>query len=373
MEGASLNHKSFATSKGEETLHEFPKPIADNEKKLAKEADAFATAVHNLINEKIFKLFLRAINEKEISGSNDNLALLQNRMVQECINLSEANTDLVLRKFDRSFREWFLKTYGPTGTDSRVYKRIVSGTSVKNEDNNHIELNRGIKNVISFLKARTKLLESNQAQNFNFYFSSKLDARHCIDIIEQIESDGDTIISLFQIKSSLPSQEEIEKIHQNHAEWVKEGWINLPDYERSYVGDGAVEEVSQFLKNKEEIEEALMEFFTNPGGQDLEHLLDSLHLTNLNHRQQAWILWKYVDLIKEQLDLAFQDGVLDLEMKDFVWQELSTLKEKLEKKARLPKSQILIKNIHSIISIGARSISEREIEVGKEGKVININ
>jgi hypothetical protein len=215
-------------------------------------------------------------------------------------------------------------------------------------------------------------LESSPAQDYNFYFSSKLDARHKIDVIEEIGSGSNLEISLFQIKSSMPTNEEISEIHREHEEWVKEQWLDLVKYEEGYIGEGTDYEISRFMKNKYKVEEALLEFCTDPENQNLEHLFDSLHFSELNDRQQAWILWKYIDLLKEQLGVAVKEGALDPETYDVVWGELATLKENLTRKANLPKSQTPIKKVRSVISVGARIISERELAVENSGKAINI-
>ncbi len=373
MEGPNPIQKSFATPGGEEFLQRFPTPkINESDEDLAIEADLFAQASHNLISEKMFTLFVRAISDKEISGSNDNLALLQNKIIQECVNLSENDTVLVLNRFNRSVREWFLKKYSPSSIDSRVYRRILRGMHATDEGKNDIHIEKGVQNVISFLKTRARLLEASPTQEYNHYFSSKLDARHGIDVIEEIDGEDGLEISLFQIKSSPPTSEEILDIHKEHEEWVKEGWMDLAKYEESYIGEGTEYEISRFMKNKYKVEDALLEFCTDPENQSLEHLFASLRFSELNSRQQAWMLWKYIDLLKKQLDAAVTEGAVEAEMRDHIWKELSALKENLNKKARLPKSQSVVSKVKSVISVGARIVSERELGVDKSGKVMNI-
>lgn len=367
--GPDHSKKSFAGFSGEEHLNEFPEVKENPEANRAEYNDLFIEAQSNILSEKTFSLFVRAISEKETTGSNDTLAFLQNRIVQECLNLSERDVALILDQFNRSVREWFVKKYGPSQIDSRVHESIVSGKYTHGEKN--IDL-RGIWSVISFLKARAALLAAEPAQDFSFYFSGRLDARHSVDVIEEIEEGEGSAVSLIQLKSSIPAEDEMEHIHADHQKWVEEEWMDMEDYEHSYIEDGTKKEIEGFLRNGEKVRDALLDFFTDPAGQNLDRFISSLHLSNLDDKQQAWVLWKYADLAEEPLRETAKEGIEDPETVGFVQTELNALKEKLVKKARLPKSQTIVKRVKSIISVGARIVSEKEIKVGERGKVINV-
>ena len=215
-------------------------------------------------------------------------------------------------------------------------------------------------------------MESNPAQKYSHYFSSRLDARYSIDVIEEIQNGEGIEISLIQLKSSMPSGDEKRKIHTDHERWVKEEWLSLEDYENSYIEDDTEEEIRAFLQNEEQVKEALLDFFTNPEGQSLDNLISSIHLGDLNNKQKAWILWKYIDLLKEQLDQAVKAGDQDKETIDSIWEQLLNLKSRLADKTYLPKSQLFVRKVRSVISVGPRIVSETEMDIGQEGKAVNL-
>jgi hypothetical protein len=237
-------------------------------------------------------------------------------------------------------------------------------------DSRNIDV-RGIQNVISFLRARARLLESAPAQQYAHYFNSKLDARHKIDVIEVIEAADGSRISLIQLKSSTPSPEEIEQIHRDHQSWAKEQWLDVSEYENSYIDDGTAEEVRGFMGDVEEISMMLLEFLTDEKGQTPESLIASLRLDAFSNKQKAFILWKYLDVLKEVLDEFKEENPESAHELDLVWQQLSGIRENLAHKAKLPKSQILIGEVVSVVSVGPRVVSERDISVGSP-KVINV-
>lgn len=364
--------KSFVGPEGEEDLRKFSssKPKEGSWDNHAEYNKLFAEVQRNLINEKNFNLFLRAVTEKETIGSNDSLSFLHNRIVGECVNLSEHDTELILDQFNRSVHKWFVEKYRPDSQiDRRVYDSIVLGKYTTNNEKN-IDI-RGVQSIISFLRARTLLLSSEPTQKFSFYWNDKLDGRYSIDIIEEIDREDGPTISLIQIKSSKPSEEEIERIHTNHARWANKEWMNIKEYDNSFIDESSKEEIEIFLKNKEQVEESLLDFLTDPKGQTLSNLENSLNLASLADKQRAWVLWKYIDLIKESLDEAVSVGDLDQETEDKVWSQLSLLRDRLVKKFRLPMSQTVVSNIKSVVCVGSRTVSEREIEAGEGGKVLN--
>lgn len=365
------SRKSFTGPEGEENLRRFssPKPKEEVHDNRTEYNELFAEAQKNLINEKNFNLFLRAVTEKETIGSNDSLSFLHNRIVGECVNLSEHDTELILDQFNLSVQKWFVDEYSHgRQVDQRVRESITLGKYTHGEKNIDI---RGVQSVISFLRARTLLLSSQPAQKHSFYWNDKLDGRYSIDVIEEIDGEDGPAISLVQIKSSKPSEEEIERIHVNHARWAKKEWLNIEDYENSYIEEATKEKLLEFLTNKQKVEEALLEFLTSPSEQGLDNLTSFLNMSGLVDRQRAWVLWKYIGLIKDSLEEAVSLGDLDEEMKDEVWMYLSTLRDNLIKKFHLPEKQVAVRNIKSIVCVGARFVSEREIESGEKGKVLN--
>lgn len=359
----------FAGAKGDEEIHHFTKPKKETEITRKEAVHFFAEAQSHIVNEKMFKIFLNAITEKIKFGSNDRLTYLQNRIVEACINLSDRDTELIINQFNRSVRDWFQNNFNQRDVDSRVYDSIIRGEYTHGRKN--IDP-RGIQSVISFLKARTILLDSKPGEEYEHYFSSRLDARFSVDVVERIGNEDNLRVSLIQIKSSVPSGEEIELIHRDHESWVKEEWMSFEEYERSFVEEGTSEETQAFLENKKEMQMALIELLTNPNGFNPDALMGSLHLAHLNNRQRAWILWKYSDLLIEHIEELKKENPEEVTMLNSIFNELVSLKDELTKKAKLPKSQTLVNNVDSLICVGAKEVSRREFEIEGKGKVIDV-
>lgn len=369
FEGPNNLRRSFPGAEGEEDLRRFPETKESSSDNRLEYNELFAEAQRNLISRKNFNLFVRAVTEKETFGSNDTLSFLHNRIVEECVNLSEHDTELILDQFNRSVQKWFVEEYSRgKEIDQRVRDSITLGKYTHGEKNIDI---RGVQSVISFLRARTLLLSSHPAQEHSFYWASRLDGRYSIDVVEEIDGEDGPSITLVQIKSSKPEEEELEKIHSNHQRWAEKEWINVDEYENSFIDEPTKEGLEEFLKNKEKVEEALLDFLTDPRGQSLDNLETALNLFDLVDKERAWVLWKYIDSIKDSLEEVVSIGDMDQETKDEVWSQLSLLRDKLVKKFHLPVSQTVVKNIKSVVCVGARSISERDIEVGEKGKVVN--
>ncbi|MEK7642381.1 MAG: hypothetical protein AAB392_01155 [Patescibacteria group bacterium] len=362
--------KSFVSSSGEKPLQPFPPIRKRSEITPAEYNDLFAEAQRNLVKEEMFELFVKAITDKETTGSNDKLAFLQNRIIQECANLSLQDAELVLDQFNRAVQQWFVKKISKAGIDSRVYSSISTGKYTHGDNNIDI---RGIKNVISFLREQSLKYETSESVGCRFYFNEWLDARRMIDVIMELRRGDEVEIVLVQIKSSPPSGSELEKIRMDHERWAGEEWFDLEGYERSFISDGTLEEVESFLKNKEEVEEALMDFCTNPNSRSLDDLLRSLHLSGLNNREKAWILRKHLTLIKEQINIASEDGYVDLETKDSILEELGKLSETLERKVRLPKAQFLVGKIRSVVAVGSKILPDSEYVFAGKSKLMSVN
>lgn len=367
FESAPHNPKKYLPSTEQELeLYQFPKPRKKSDVVRAEIINFFEEAQRNLVNEKMFGLFVRAIREKMITGSNDTLAFLQNRIIQECINLSETETNLILGQFNREVRRWFIKNQSSSNIESKVYEAINSGKFTVGDNN--IDT-RGIWNVISFLRNRSFLLDSNPVVQYTHYFSDRLDARYSIDVIEEI---GDPpVISLIQLKSSVPSEEEVRRINKDHQHWVQKGWMSLESYENNYIEEGTEEEIRSFLENKEEIRLALLDFFTDPEGQDIYKLISSLHLGSLDNRQKAWILWKYINLLEDPMKEAKEKDPENAQNIDSIWRQLNELRNKLIQKTKLPKSQNFVGDVYSVIVVGGKEVFKKKIEFG-EVKVINM-
>lgn len=141
----------FAGTKNEEEIHHFTRPKKETEITRKEAVDFFAEAQSHIVNEKMFSIFLNTITEKIKFGSNDRLTYLQNRIVEECINLNDRDTELIINQFNRSVRDWFQKNFNQRDVDSRVYDSIIHGEYTHERKN--IDP-KGIQSVISFFKGK---------------------------------------------------------------------------------------------------------------------------------------------------------------------------------------------------------------------------
>lgn len=166
-------------------------------------------------------------------------------------------------------------------------------------------------------------------------------------------------MNLIQIKSSKPTDEQIQAIVRDHREWIGASVMDIETFEREFT-DGTPDNltIETLVHNAEEVENLLLDMCTDPSGFNPDVFIEKLDLATLSNKQKAWLLLKYGKIIEEKIGNAVKSGILQEHQAKEILEVLSRLTNKVMTKAKLPKNLARIGNIKSIIAVGPEIIHE---------------
>lgn len=204
-------------------------PVDLNTIKAGQYNELLAKAREEILNdESLLNKILQAITAKTQDRAVIKFAEVENILVEKCINLTENDTDNLIRQLGKKFLDYIKSGNKISEITGQVREDLLTGRF--NIDS------RGIKSVVSFIRERVKLLIKKPAQRFILGFNNRLDATRKIDLVEIILGETDTIIeqlNFIQVKSSSPTNEEVSHIVREHKIFAHRDILSLKDIENS--------------------------------------------------------------------------------------------------------------------------------------------
>lgn len=123
--------------------------------------ESLRLARENIVeNDDLMEAMAKATIEKYTGGSTAKLSHLENTFVAHLMDLSDDEIDSIIRQFNSRFKSYILKNESRLGIDRTLHSLIFENddrVNKKARGNIHPE---AIKNVIYFIRARKKILES---------------------------------------------------------------------------------------------------------------------------------------------------------------------------------------------------------------------
>ena len=334
-------------------------PIDPNTIKKSEYDDLLTESRESILNdEKLTQKMLLAILEKLNDKRTTKFADIENILIERCINLSENDIDSIVRQFNKKFIAYIQSQKGVIDIPGKTIQEVVIGKFNLNS--------LGVKSVVNFIRARSKLLLSNPEQSFIIGFNNHLDARNGIDLVEVIfegEEDSDIDqLNFIQIKSSRPAEDEMEKIMSEHANFANGDMLSMREIDNLQLPKEEEQRLfEETISNQINMIEKIFEICDQYQGTDRESLIKLLGLDNLNNMQKAWVLSKYFEKIKYQIENTFLEGYIMQENKDALIRDLETLRRDLINKSGIPSNITPIKSVNSIIAVGTEIIKQKEV------------
>ena len=335
-----------------------------------KEGDDYLRAYQTLVKDSLFKTYFEGLDDKLNRGGRDpsKLASIENAFVGNCFNLHQNNIGLIVNKFSMGFSKYL---QGISGLSIIERNKIVTA--------GNLNLN-GIVNVIDLVQGRKKFLDSKPSNLYGHYFENTLDAKHKIDIIECIYKiiNGEIIIeklNIFQVKSSMPSVDEQEKIVKAHKEWITDYVMNMKNFEEYFsqnIPNEIVSGVKTFSENVEETANALEELYTSEEGFNPDKFLKNFFLgEELKDQQKAWLFFRFSTTWKKTIREAMKKGLLKEKEQECerILDELQSLEDVIKARAKMPKNIAKISEANSVIIVGSDFKGARVENLFKNGKI----
>ncbi len=313
--------------------------------------EALAEAQNELVgNAAMYENLLIALKKKE-NGNVSGFAHIENLFVEYAENLSDDEIDSIVRQFNTGFKKYIMSRRGAIDVTPKQFEKITRG---------EIDIrSNGIKSVVNFIRGRKAILNLSPAQSYDFYFETGLDAHYKIDLVEMIYGEDESIetMSLIQIKSSIPPEYEQEEITKTHREWIDSAVMGIEDLESEYLyGLAEGIPIEHMTGNISEVLEVLEDLCTDPAGFNPDLFLSRLGLDDLNNKQKAWLLKKYLKILEEEINIGISEGYVGNEDAEMIISKLRETETKLVTKTRLPRNLSFIHNIDSVIAVGKNEI-----------------
>ncbi len=342
----------------------FERVHTETSENMDKNSELKRAQEHLLHNPKLYEKFLRATLDKDIHKNRTGLVRIENIFVAELQNLTDTEIDSVVRQFNQGFKQFVSEYTGTLELTSEQRRKIFENDQKNNKEIRGNIHENSIKNVIEFIRARKKLLDVHPAQEYAFYTQETLDEHFAIDLIECIYAEnGDVdVMNLVQIKSSLPTAEDQQKIVQDHKEWVTSSAMDLDMWEKEY-SNGIPEKlkITELVQNAEAVSDVLFDMCTDPKGFQSDKFIEALDFSTLSNKHRAWLLIKYGGMLKSKIQEAVTQQIIQPEQADEILKALEKFEEEIKQKAKIPKNFSRIHEINSIIAVGAKEIQKINI------------
>lgn len=336
----------------------------------------------NILNPSFYRKFLEAMISIGRGNGPTQKIRLENKILSFLIDLSDRDIESTIRQFNIGFKRYVEEIKDPEFLTSDERRKIFENDKKIGSDMRGNIHESSIIGTIRFLKERKRLLDMEPRQDYGFYVQDVLDARYCIDLVECIfETDPKTgerkisIMGLIQLKSSKPSDEEIDLIKRNHKMWTESSVMDFNSFEKEY-SDGLPDgiQMADLIENHEKISELLMDLCTKPEGFSADDFIKNLDLENLTNKHKAWLFFKYGKTMREELESLRQEGILDDDKLQMIFIKLDGIENDIKKKAKMPKNMSGIDTIKSIVAVGPNIIDESVIFIGdnKSKKIVSI-
>jgi len=342
----------------QEKVHPFDMPIEPSELKKFEYNSLLAEARDKILDDDFVEKLVRAIIEKSSSNvSVEKLAQIENSLIENCIHLSDNDIDNLVEQLNKKTLKIVAENKHSLPISPKTSQVIYSMKWHPHSIS--------IKSVVHFIQERSKSLAGKPNQHFSLGFSDRLDAHRKIDIIEAIFGEMDSEIeqlNLIQIKSSMPSEEEISKTTDEHSRYVMDDMMRLGDVEYLELPKEKDRQMyEETLQNREIMREKFFDICTKYESVNQQSLIELLGLGNLNDLQKAWIFSSHIKGIEKQIEQMCLDGYIDEKHKNMLIQDMESLYRSLVKKAGVPMRRVKINVINSLVSVGPNAINHVEI------------
>ncbi len=319
--------------------------------------EAFEKAYNAIVgNEKLEKLAIMGIK-----GEHGAFAKFTNMISELCLMLSDTDIDNIVRNFNTNLitkANLYIDKYKIPEikvSDLRSGKGILTNSI-------------GIKSIAHFVRARMKLHSLKPSVVPAFYFENYFDAMHNIDLIEIWRQEDGVVMNLIQVKSREYTKEEIEKNTKVHREWVDGYAMDLDSYEKSFeVVPEDSERYREFFSDISHVEDILFEMITSEDGMSTDSLFEKLEIKNKPNVERVWILFQYLEAIKEAFSHVEEVGLSE-EQVSRIRGIIFDIESKLAVVASKKKDMAGVSEIHSICTVAEKVVSDRVIFKGEDGK-----
>lgn len=361
-----------------------------------KGSDALRKAQEELQNnENLFNKFLKGLlvkydYESQRRGAQASiLAGVENNFIKYCQNLPNREIESVVSGFNRNFRR-----YLDAHKDSP--EKILSGPKY-NEDKQervfkerYLEIyNEGIKsigiiNVVEFIKQRKEILNIKPPEEDVLYFENVLDSKYAIDVVVcrvVVEKNKVKIKSMYlvQVKSSEPTEREKDNFVNAHINFVNSDLMDFDAFEDQF-SDGIPENlpIEELVKNAEQVGDILLDMSSDPDVQKSPDKFNpnifisklQLDFGNLSNMHKAWLLLKYGMTLRERIQKAQIDGIIDESQASAVLEAMDKLEDEIRSKAKMPKDFSNVPEIYSITVAPRADKSSAKLGIVKQEKLL---
>ena len=362
----SENMKTGKFPGHQEKVSELGLPINPYDLKKSEYDDVLVKSRGEILDDENFiRKIVLAIILKISKNSAKGLAEIENDLVERCIELKDEDIETAIKQLDKKILEYVRLHQGDMQISGRELTEITTGKwrlTVKDEWGLG---SKGVRSVVSFVRERIKLLGSGPAQSFMIGFNSNLDARNKVDLIEVIFGENGFDIeqlNLIQVKSSGPTEEEIDDIVCKHRDYINEEMMSLKEIGDLELPPEKEKQIFEETLNDQGIMfDRIFQICVDYEKTDQEKLMGMLGLKKLNNLHRAWILDTYFETIKEQIEAACNEGYVEEKRKDDLIRDLGLLRQTLISRTGIPARMIKINSVNSIIAVGSKIIKQVEV------------